>query len=258
MKQKNIEKEAKSPDVFFMLSDRVLHWVEEKKYWFAGAIAILLVGGLGFVGFEQYNKSVETSALKALYPIENEIRKIQQDLAKKTETKTSDAKAIAKPTSGLPEPLVPLTERYEKAIRSHLSSKASAVAGIQLASLYSDYEQWQKAADILSAVAPYLKAGETLMALVKMQLGSVYFSLGNWDRALASFSQVFDEKAYDFVRGQALLKMGLVYEKQGAANKARETFERVKSEFPQAEVAETARKYLRSLNVQVEPTSAKR
>lgn len=259
MAKKQIEIEARTPDAFLTSSEKILKWVEDNIFAVGAVIGAILVFGLGWLGYNQFNEFQERRATKAIYSAQMNLNKQREQVAKDENDRLEKMLKEAKDKGGkdlskTEEAKVDFDAVYagpaqevEKQIIAHKSTKAAAVAAIDLAGLYLD----NKKPDLAAALLAQVSGGdsEIIRALVKMQKSTVAMELGDYNRAISGFEELLAQSDVEFIHAEALLKVGLCFERLDQVDRAKETYQRVSTEFSESEAGRTAKNYLRLLQL---------
>ena len=70
--------------------------------------------------------------------------------------------------------------------------------------------------------------------------GEVLFAQKRYEQALTGFQQALEREPRGEKAADALLKIGLCYQRLGQPERARATFERLKAQFPESDAARLA------------------
>lgn len=260
-REKEIEKEAKTPDAFLTTSDHLLKWAEKHGRLIGSLAALLFFGGLIWTGVGQVRNYKEKTATREIYIAEQLLIKKQEEVAKKEAKVREDfAKAQEgkkqKDKAALPAiPPVDFSANYEAAARAielavdaHRDTEAAAAAALRLSSLYRDFKKVQEAEGILARIK--LSESNFLYPLIEMQKATLAMEAGDYNRAQTGFEQLSRNKAAEFLQAEALLKQGLCLEKLEQKDRAKEIYNRLSTEFPESQASRTAKGYLRLLDLQ--------
>ncbi len=259
MSKKQIEIEARTPDAFLTGSERILKWVEDNIAVVGGIFGAILLIGLGWLGYGQFNDFQERRATKAIYAAQMNLNKQRDQVAKDEnerlekllkEMKDKGAKDLPQKEDSKADfeaVFAGPAQEVEKQIIAHKSTKAAAIAAIDLAGLYLD----QKKPDLAAALLAQVDGGdsEIIRALVKMQRSTVAMELGDYNRAISGFEDLAGRSGVEFIHAEALLKAGLCYERLEQMDRAKDLYTRVSTEFGESESGRTAKNYLRLLQL---------
>lgn len=261
---KEMEKEAKAPDAFMVTVDKFGRVVlQYQKPIFAVAL-IAILGGVGFVGWKFYNKSLESKAATAIFEVEQKMRAKEEEISKakqkeeeekdkankdKKANKEEAAKEQKDPLAGVDfeKEFGSLADEYYQVMKAHGGTKAALVAGSDLAGLYSQFKKHEKAAEILEDVLHKASEKTLLFGILKAQLATEMTYLGKWNESVELFQEVLDNKASEYMYATILLKLGVVFEQLGQLDRAKDSYLRASTEFADSDAGKTAKNYLRLL-----------
>lgn len=175
----------------------------------------------------------EVSRLRTqLAAAEDAIRKLQAELA-------------ARPTPAPPP--APEPAPREPAVRA---PAADALFQTALAT-FRAREHGQAVLEFLEFLARYPK--HPLAASAQYWIGEAYFLQRDYRQALVEYQKVFEHPGADGVAPDALLRIGLCYERLREPGRAAETWERLVREHPSSEAAAEARRLLKTRRAAARP-----
>ncbi len=251
---KKITKEDLQDDMFLTLSDQILNQVVKHQKIIGAFLAIVLIAGLGYVGFESYQNWNESKATKALYPLNREFTEKNQQLerkrleAQKVGADKKDPKAaLATPKADFQTEYGPVAEKMKKEIMAHAHTQAAKISAVELARVMMDNNQAQMAVDLLQPLVGTTTAKNVVMALLKSQLGAAYSHTGKFQEAISQYDAIVHNKDLAYLHPEAYIKEALCYEKLGQSEKARDLLQKVKLDYPGSQAANTAKLYARVL-----------
>lgn len=239
-------------DMFLTLSDRILDKVVEYQVIIASVLIVILIGGLGYVGFESFQNWRENKAALALYPLNRQFADKNLEIEKR---KVEANKAPAdKKAAAIKAPVKvdfqaeygKLSEEMRNAIRANASSQAAMVSAVDLAKVMLDQNQPQMAIDLLKPLTT--TSNSVMQALLRSQLGAAYSYVGQYPEAVAQYEAITKNKELSYMHPEAYIKQAVCYEKMGQADKARGILQKVSLDYPQTQAAQTARLYARVLS----------
>lgn len=247
MSKKLSKEEVRGPDAFISTSDKVGKWIEKHKVPVFSVFGALLIIGAANVAWTKYSGYREASAQEALYSIEAKIKKKQADIAKE-QTENKDKAPAAE--RNLEADFGPLLGEYGSKIKDLQGSKASLIGALHLAALYMDYRDFEKAHGFLADVVSQAGKTGTFFALLHMQYGTALTALEKHEEAKGEFQLVLNDPGSSFLHAEAVLKLGLVEEKLGNMDQAREHYTRANQEFSATDAGRTAKGYLRLMELE--------
>lgn len=185
-----------------------------------GVALILLFGGL-LIYKNFYQAPRETEAID------------QMNLAQYQFERDSFAQALTSPGVG--------SSGFLNIIDNYGGTKAANLAHYYAGVCYLNLGQFEAAADYLE---DFDSDGEIMPVMKYGALGDAYSELGRMDDALDSYEKAVDESDNDVLSSYYLKKLGMLHEKQGDLEAAREAYEQVKLEYPNSPYASDIDKYL--------------
>lgn len=239
-----IDKNAlKGPDVFQSTSDRVFAWIEANVRVIGGAFALVLVVAIGYVSYKYFSARKEAQAATEIYAAEAGLKKLQQE--------TREARALnpGKPAPALDyaKDFAPHVSKLKAEIEKNSGARAALVSALNLVAFLVQQKQFGEALAVLEIPRYRPGSGDVLAGFYNMHRGLVFLENGKYDDARSAYEDILKSSALKHFHPEALLKQGLAFELQGDANRARETYEKLRLQFPESEAAKTAQRYIRLL-----------
>lgn len=96
----------------------------------------------------------------------------------------------------------------------------------------------------ISYFEDYREKGKVLPSFKFANLGDAYSEKGELDKALSFYKKAVAAHPNEFSTPMHLMKLGLLYEKQGQKADAKETYQRIADKYPNSLQAVDAEKYL--------------
>ena len=206
------------------------HWIYEHRKSFIAAIAVVLVGTIGFVGYKQQQKA--------------ELGRLSDQVSKFESTAVADLKAKKMPAAEFVASF--------KALDSKLQTTPSMVpVAIDSAAALREMGETKAAQEILKPMVSDkgLKASSAAYMFVALNYAALAESNGESDEAIrvleayvASGHKVFLTKAY--------LDLGRLYLAKKDTARAKTNLDYIVNNHPNDEMAKLARLYLQRLTVQ--------
>lgn len=256
MSQRIDKAELKGPDVFVSTTDKIFHWIEHNFAMIGLLIGLGLVGSLGWLGYSYYDSSREQKAAGNIYSAEAELKaaetKVRDERAKMMGDLGAGKKDI-KPEQVRPvdfaKDYAPSVEKVKGKIKENASTKAAAVAALELSSFLMQQRQYAEAMNVLDIPTYKPSSSDVLGGFWLMQKGLTYLENQKVDEAISAYQSVLAAPALKTFQPEAMLKLGIALEVKGDRAKARETYERLGREFPNTEASTSAQQYLRLLEL---------
>lgn len=126
-------------------------------------------------------------------------------------------------------------------IDSYGGTKAANLALYYAGVSYLNLGQFEAAADFLE---DFSSDGEILPVMKHGALGDAYSELGRMDDAISSYKKAVNQSDNDVLTSYYLKKLGMLQEKQGNLEAAKDAYERIKADFPNSPYASDIDKYL--------------
>ena len=149
--------------------------------------------------------------------------------------------------------------KYEEAIKKDQKTLAAAAAAIDLADFYYQAGEREKARSLLSlfshgkrnvlSVLFEEKKSSSVYTLLRLQLAGFYMDEKNCEKALPLLSLVANTKHAEPFHSETWLQMGLCYEQLKDSFKVEETYGKIREQYPESSVAQTAEVYLRLFKI---------
>ena len=246
---KKIDKEMlKNPDVFVSTSDKIFEFIERHFVSFISLAGVVVVAALVYVGYNYFNASREASAAAALYPAEEQLRKVEED-AQTKKAAVKDKPAVAEDYA---KDYAPLVEKVKTQIQAYAERKASLISALNLADFLLQQKQYGEALAVLSLAKYQPSIDEDLFGFLMMHRGVALLENNQTAPAIEAYQKVLNAPKLKVFYPEALLKLGLSYEQSGDTAKARETYERIGRDFPETDASATAQQYIRLLELKSE------
>lgn len=211
-KNKPLDKNAlKQPDEFQVLNTKFITWVIQHKTLVVAVIVVILLIGAGFSGFRYYK-----------YSQENAISQLTADTLVNHRAMVLD---------GDEEAFDKTNTAFLKILETYGNTKNAVFTRMALANLAYEAEEYAVALENYLAVLKTTSNDAVLSAAVQNSIGYCHAALGQNDLALQAFDKVAKNKA-GALQEDALYNLGLLYEKQGDAQKSADAFSQIQKDYP--------------------------
>ena len=180
-----IDKEMlKNPDVFVSTSDHIFNYIERHFKTVLTVVAVIVVGGVGYVGVGYMNTRKELKAAEALYVPEAALRKAETSLSEaKAKALTLDSKNPAVPpqVEDFTKDYAPSVEQIKTVIKANDQTRAALISALSLSSFLLQLQKYTAAlgsmllgkadvaASALIAGCWYMHRGVVLMEIVQAE-----------------------------------------------------------------------------------------
>ena len=216
-------KDSTTAEVFSTLdssASKTEQWVARNQTYILGAIGVIAVGVLAFLGYQQFIQNPrEASANNELfYPLQY-FSQAQQNTVQ-ADSLYNLALEGAEGKYGL----LDITEEYSGTKAANLAHYAAGISYMQL-------NQYQQAIDHLEE----FRTDDTMLGPISIgNIGDAFAELGQPEDALGYYEKALAENTNDFTTPLYLQKAGVTALELGDNQKAETYFRRIKEEFPQS------------------------
>lgn len=131
----------------------------------------------------------------------------------------------------------------QKIINEHSGTVAANFAVLQLANVYYSAGRYDDAVAYYNKAMDVLAGQPLFVNLIQMGLGLSFEAKGENDKAAAYFEKIITDPG-SLMKDQALFNAGRIYGKIGKADKRREVYEKIVSDYRDSLYAEIAGEYV--------------
>lgn len=254
-KKKITKEELKSPDAFLSFADEVGKFLQDNWKAFAAGFSVLILGGIGMTTMNAVNSAKEEAASESIFQSEKKIYDIQSEHAKKiANTEKEKAEGLKEKANNVDklnydEDLKASINEAMAVINDHSGTQTAQMARIRIAGLMLEYKKHQEAVEALKPLLSQASKGSTTYGLARTQLAAAYSHMGEIDQSIQLLQEVVSEKSLGFMHSEVLLKLGVLNREKGDTNTAEEMFRRVATEFGKTAAGQTAKNYLKLIQV---------
>ena len=192
-------------------------FVERNQYLVIGVIAAFVIIVGGYLSYRYlYQAPREVRAMGQMYSAENQFKR------------DSFALALENPGGGF--------EGFLDIIDNYSGTKAANTAKYYAGISYLNLGRYEAAVDFLKD----FKAKGDISPIMKFgAMGDAYSELNDFDNAIKNYRKASKVKENDFLTPYYLKKLGLLLERQGDVNGAREALSEIKEKYPLSSEAQT-------------------
>lgn len=256
-KRKN---EAKEPDAFISLADKVGEALARHKRIVLAVLAIAFLGGGLYIGISQYQQATLKNSQEELYTLfkslvdkETQLLSPQSEAPQSGDSNDKGLKAspskkdpqIEKSPQTLTAHFVSELEALESFIEKNQSNASGAMAALRGAKFVLSYKDFDRAQKWLMATASRQSASDVFYGWLYTLLGSVQAEKEQWEDAIASYQKILDVKEQEHLHASVMVKQALVHLKAGNTEKAISLLESVQVEHTDTNAAQNASTYLK-------------
>lgn len=131
---------------------------------------------------------------------------------------------------------------FETIADEYSNTKSANIANAYLGGLYLKKGEFQKAVD---ALGEYSSTGSPVIdPLVLGMLGDGYSELKDYSKAITYYKKAADKGKNGFTSPLFLKKLGLVYEEQKEFKSAEDTYQKIKTDYPESYEATIVDSYI--------------
>lgn len=237
----------KEPDIFISTSENLLKKIEEQKALLGVILLIVVVAGGGWLGYHYLQTRGEAKASAEIYQYEAPIEQKKEELAKADDKEADKAKSKDKAPIDFDSQYAPLTQKLEESILKHQKTAAAKMSAVQLIGFYLEHQKFELAQSLLNKMQ--LSDGSLMTGLLLVQKATLLLNKQEFDTSAELFQEIVNNKNLEFLHPQALLRMGICFEKLQNIERARELYTRVSTDYPDSEASRAAKFYLRLLTL---------
>ena len=236
------EKEARRPDAFIQTINSINAKVQPNKKALIGLAVVILIAAAGWGSWDVYNSRHEAQAQEALFIATHQVEKKEQEMAEAdAKAKGGDVDKNGKKKTKAAPPAETLEARpknldadfgsalksLQSVVNSFPGTRASWVAGLEIARIYQDYGQIDPGLQALQKIEIGNKAGDLLAASVQLRLGDLLQIKGQCDQAITKWNLISGPQGFSPLKPEALLRTGLCYENLKKYDEAKATYEKM-------------------------------
>lgn len=227
------KEELRSPDAFVAYVEKAMHWLYERRQIAAAIVLVLFIGSAAYLGWQQFEVYQNKKAAEAIFKDEKPLRAYLVNLVG----------TPTKPAVVSEADLKPLVEKWQKALNDNKGQRAAIISFMNMTQLLREKGQLETVRAMTETLNPSLKKSDFLWALWRFQKAGVFSETGENDKAIASLQEIIKEKQANWLHGEALVRLGMIYEKTDK-NQAMAAYEKVLAEHSQTAAAAMARRLL--------------
>ena len=210
----------KEPDEFITFSYRMIRLGVAYRQHLMIAVGVFCAAVLVYVGMQYVSAR---SRAKAFNLLENAVARYDRELAE-----NGPAKALAE-----------VEGDFELILKKYGSNAGGRMARLTFAQYHFSAGGAERAIQLYDAALADFEDDPLYRSLVLSGLGYAHSLKGDGPTAISYFEQVVSGTVAG-LKGDALFNLGLLYARTGQYDKSKESFQRIKEEYPESFYAEMA------------------
>jgi predicted negative regulator of RcsB-dependent stress response len=222
------------------LIDKANRTIDQNKTAFAGLLILLLVGFASYTAYTAYSQRFEDKAQSAFFEAERLYAASQPP--KET---AKDAKNV-KPTTPAPVDTTQVEEKLNSVITDYPKSNAGMQASILIADIHLQKNDSAKAIQTLERSFSNF-SGRLIDSLMALKLSGLYEQNKQCDKALPVLDKVYNSKVLE-LKPEALLREALCEETLGQKDKAKQSYQKLATEYSDSSQGQQAQKFLKIMD----------
>lgn len=265
--EKITEQDLKQPDVFVHSMDVFWKKLEPFKSAILAGIALIILAGLGYGGWEYYQVSQTKKWGDELFLITHKAEKKKEDLDKQFAEQNKPSKLDSNSKKEAKKDATPVAQQIknpetlekefgailgdlEKFVVAHNKDRQGLMAALEYSKLAKEYQADAKAQAILEKVSVQPKNEDPLSSIYFLSLGDLLSKQGTCDAAQSLWSKV----SFSPLKPEAVLREALCQETKGNEAKAEELYKLLEKDHKDSRAAQQAKKFLRTLKNKARPS----
>ena len=199
------------------------------RFILLGAVAIGGIGLAGYLGFRVFEQNQMKKQETEIYQLKKQLSQVE---------KTHGGDVFSKETNVFSQKkvkdfslIVKEADQYIQFLQSVPSPQSVHwLAAIELSYFLTQYDQHQKALQMLDAISSKGVSNNWVYQLMLLKLGSLFMKERNYSRAMHVFSLILSNQKSGPFHTEALFKTALCYDALGEWDKAKEIYALIKTE----------------------------
>lgn len=220
------------------LIDKANDQINKNKTAVIGLLVLVLAGFGSYAAYDSYKQKYEEKAQTALFEAERLHAANQGAKAFTKENSAKDAPPVNVDTTQVESKLNHVISEFPK-------STAAKQASLLMADIQLDKKDSAKAISTLEQGFSQF-SGHLVDALLGLKLSGLYEQNKQCDKALSVLQEVANSKIAE-AKPEALLRQALCEETLGQTDKAKQTYQKLATEFADSSQGQQAQKYLKIL-----------
>ncbi len=253
MKKKLSKTEIRGPDPLVRgirrLQQRLLPYIKPLLI-FSG---VLMFSGGGYSLYKGHLSRVELKAQEAYFLNKKSLKNQRESLNSKKvgDKKKGDDKITS--SSSKPEKRDILEDygkqitEFHRIISGYPRTTARILSGFTLSDLYVEYEQREKALEILESMGSFIDKDSVLYGLLNLRLAHLKSEVGKCIEAIPTLQKINTNKKLSFLFAESLLRQAICYESLGQLNEAERIYKDLDGNYPNTDQGRSAKIYARLL-----------
>ncbi len=252
--EKISKEELKKPDLFIAAAETGLSSFEKVKVPVLTLAMAVLVGWLGWIGFNKLQDSKERSAQDLYYGAEKSFLEVKEAFEKakyqalfpQQAPKDDHAK---QPSGDVDKDFGDSLSKMKEVIAKYPTTKAATQAAIMIAQTYADYKKYDLALEVLSPTLKSLSPSDILYGMGHIVAGNVQAAKGECATAIETWNQIFKSAKNEAFYPDVKWKIAVCYQNLKQNDKASEVLKKITEDYPQTSSARMAKTMLRAIDL---------
>jgi TolA-binding protein len=215
--------------------DKLAEQTSKNKTAILGLIVFAIVIAAVYVIYDYQKTKKEEAAQTAYYDAE---RLLNVDIPK------ADAKKNEKPA---PVDTTQTEQKLKELMKEYPNTNAAFQSALLLGQIYSQQNKPAQAIEVLESKANEKSHSDLIDAILILKLSSLYEQNKQCDKAVSVLDKIAKQSETMEFKPEALLRQALCQETLGQKDKAKDTYQKLSTEFSDTEQGQQAAKYLKLL-----------
>lgn len=247
----------KGPDAFLKYIDLILNQIKKHRAIVLTIIVALILVGVGTTAYSLYNEKLEARAQSDLFLAQKKYDTIKdqfeqskaQSLAQKKD-KNAKVTATVLPTGDIEKDYGSALRAYQDVLQKHPGTKSSVQAALEQSQIYADYQNFDKALELLKGAEKTSKRSTLLEGLVSLARGALHEKKGECPQSIELYDHLLASKDFSYLHAETYYRKALCQESMQNVSAAKDLYKKIIQDYPDSKTGRAARRSLRNLESQ--------